>query len=67
MSGTLGNVWSYDFGDYEVVYYCVIHSSWEEGGEGGVFFWIFICAVVRGGEEAVICYDTTESVVIEEI
>jgi len=37
VSGTLGNVWSYDFGDYEVVYYCVIHSSWEVGGEGFFF------------------------------
>jgi len=26
-SGALGNVWSYDFGDYEVVFYCVIHGS----------------------------------------
>jgi len=30
-----------------------------------VFFFIFVCGVVGGGEEAVICYD--ESVVIEEI
>ena len=30
-----------------------------------MFFFIFVCGVVRGGEEAVICYD--ESVVIEEI
>ena len=34
VSGTL----SYDFGDYEVVYYCVIHSSWEVGGEGFFFY-----------------------------
>jgi len=47
VSGALGNVWGYDFRDYEVVYYCVV------------------CGVVRGGEEAVICYD--KSVVIEEI
>ena len=33
----LGNVRRYEFGDYEVVYYCVIHSSWEVGGERGVF------------------------------
>ena len=32
MSGALGNVRSYEFGDYEVVYYCVIHSSLEVGG-----------------------------------
>ena len=49
----------------EVVYYCVIHSSWEVGGGRGVFFLIFACGGVRGGEEAVICYD--KSVVIEEI
>jgi len=24
VSGALGNVWSYNFGDYEVVHYCVI-------------------------------------------
>jgi len=29
VSGALGNVQSYDFGDYEVVYYCVIQSGWE--------------------------------------
>ena len=28
--GALGNVRSYEFGDHELVYYCVIHSSWEE-------------------------------------
>jgi len=28
VSGALGNVWGYDFGDYEVVYYCVIYSGW---------------------------------------
>ena len=39
MSGALSNVRSYEFGDYEVVYYCVIHSSWEVGGERGVFFY----------------------------
>jgi len=38
VSGALGNVRGYDFRDYEVVYYCVIHSSWEVGGERGVFF-----------------------------
>jgi len=65
VGGALGNVWSYEFGDYEVVYYCVTHSSWEVGGEGGVFFSIFVRGGVRGGEEAVICYD--KSVVIEEI
>jgi len=36
VSGVLGNVRSYEFGDYEVVHYCVIHSSWEVGGERGV-------------------------------
>ena len=65
VSGALGNVWSYELGDYEVVYYCVIHSSWEVGGERGVFFLIFVCGGVRGGVEAVICYDN--SMVIEEI
>ena len=30
-----------------------------------MFFLIFVFGVVRGGEEAIICYD--ESVVIEEI
>jgi len=39
VSGALSNVRSYEFGDYEVVYYCVIHSSWEVGGERGVFFY----------------------------
>jgi len=29
VSGALGNVRGYDFGDHEVVYYCVIHGSWE--------------------------------------
>ena len=43
MSGALGNVRSYEFGDYEVVYYCVIHSSWEVGGERVVCFLIFVC------------------------
>jgi len=39
VSGALGNVRGYDFGDYEVVYYCVIHSSWEvEEKRGGVCF-----------------------------
>ena len=65
MSGALGNVQSYEFGDYEVVYYCVIHSSWEVGGERGVFILIFVCGGVRGGVESVICYD--KSMVIEEI
>ena len=65
MSGALGNVRSYDFRHYEVAYYCVVHSGWKVGGEGGMFFFIFICGVVSGGEEAVICYD--KSVVIEEI
>jgi len=65
VSGALGNVRSYDFGDYEVVYYCVIHSSSEVGGEEGMFFFIFVFGVVGGGEEAVICYD--KSVAIEEI
>jgi len=65
VSGTLGNVWSYDFGDYEVVYNCVIHSSWEVGGEGGMIFLIFVCGVIGGGEEAVVYYE--KSVVIEEI
>ena len=37
MSGALGNVRSYDFGDHEVVYYCVMVGSWEVWGEGGVF------------------------------
>jgi len=41
VSGALGNVQRYDFGDYEVFYYCFIHSSWEVGGEVGVFFFIF--------------------------
>jgi len=65
VSGALGNVQSYEFGDYEVVYYCVIHSSWEVGGERGVFLLISVCGDVRGGVETVICYD--ESMVIEEI
>jgi len=66
VSGALGNVWSYDFRDYEVLYYCVVHSSWKVGGEGGVlFFIIFLCGVVRGGQEVVICCN--KSVVIEEI
>ena len=65
MGGTLGNVQSYEFGDYKEVYYCVIHSSWEVGGERGVFFFIFICGGIRGGVESVICYD--KSMVIEEI
>jgi len=47
VSGALGNVWSYDFGDYEVVYYCVIHVG-GVGRRGGVFL-IFICGVVGGG------------------
>ena len=55
MGGALGNVRSYEFGDYEVVYYCVIHSSWEVGGER-VFFCFFVRGGVRGGGEAVICY-----------
>ena len=38
VSGAFGNVWSYEFGDYKVVYYCVIRSSWEVGGESGMFF-----------------------------
>jgi len=29
VSGALGNVRNYNFGDYEVVYYCVIHHSWK--------------------------------------
>ena len=39
VSCALGNVRGYKFGDYKVVYYCVIHSSWEVGGERGVFFY----------------------------
>ena len=38
MSGAMGNVRSYDFGDYEAVCYCVIHGSREVWGEGGMFF-----------------------------
>jgi len=53
VGGTLGNVRSYEFGDYEVVYYCVIHSSWEVGGERGVFFFIFVCeALGEGGKRS---------------
>ena len=40
MGDALGNVRSYEFGDYEVVYYCVIHSRWKVGGERGCFFFI---------------------------
>ena len=65
MSCALGNVRGYKFGDYKVVYYCVIHSSWEVGGERGVFFLIFVCGGVRGGVDSVIYYD--KSMVIEEI
>jgi len=39
----------------------IVVGRWEEK----VFFLIFVCGVVKGGEEAVICYD--KSVVIEEI
>jgi len=42
VSGALGNVRSYDFGDHEVVYYCVMVGSWEVWGERGVYFFIFI-------------------------
>ena len=41
----------------------IVVERWEE--KGGSFLFIFVCEVVRGGEEAVICYDKT--VVIEEI
>ena len=63
-SGALGNVWGYTFGDHEVIDYCVIHGSEEVWGEGRVCFFVFVCGVIGGGEEAVICYD--EGVVIEE-
>ena len=46
MSGTLGDVRSYEFGDYEVIYYCVIHGSWEVRGERGVFLLVFVCGGV---------------------
>ena len=65
VSGALGNVRSYEFGNYDVVYYCVMGGSWEVLGEGGVFCLIFICGVFEGGEEAVVCYD--EGVLSEEI
>jgi len=29
VSGALVNVRSYNFGDYEVVHYCVIYRSWK--------------------------------------
>ena len=35
VSGALGNVWSYDFGDYEVVFivsYMVVERCEEKGG-----------------------------------
>jgi len=35
------------------------------GEKGGLFFFVFVCGVIGGGEEAVICYD--EGVAIEEI
>jgi len=65
VSSALGDVRGYEFGNYEEVYYCVMCSSWEVWGEGGVFFLIFICGVLGGREEAVVCND--EGVVVEEI
>jgi len=44
------------------VSYIVVGRCEEKGGH---FFVIFVCGVVRKGEDVVICYD--ESVVIEEI
>jgi len=41
----------------------IVVGRWKK--KGGVFVLIFICGIVEGGEEAVICYD--KSVVIEEI
>jgi len=49
----------------EVIYYCVIHGSWEVRGERGVFLLVFVCGGVGGGVKAVICYD--KSMVIEEV
>jgi len=54
VSGALGNVWSYNFGDYEVVYYCVIHRSWKVRGEVFWYVEILVCGVVWGGGKAVI-------------
>jgi len=39
----------------------IVVGRWEEKW----FFFSLVCGVVKGGEEAVICYD--KSVVIEEI
>ena len=41
----------------------IVVGRCEEKGE--CFFGIFVCGVVKGGDEVVICYD--ESVVSEEI
>ena len=65
VSSALGDVRGYEFGNCEKVYYRVMCSSWEVWGEGVVFFLIFICGVLVGREEAVVCND--EGVVVEEI
>jgi len=38
VSSVLGDVRGDEFGNYEQVYYCVMCSSWEVWGAGGVFF-----------------------------
>jgi len=65
VSSALGDVRGYEFGNYEEVYYCVMCSSWEVLGEGGVFFCIFICGVLGGREEAVV--RNHEGVAVEKI
>ena len=66
-SSALGDVRAYEFGNYEEGYYCVMCSSWEVWGEGGVFFlFSYVGMWVLGGrEEAVVCND--EGGVVEEI
>ena len=51
MSGALGNVRSYNFGDYEVVDYCVIHGSRVVLGEVRVFFLVFMCGLLEEGRK----------------
>ena len=41
VSSASGNVRSYEFGNHEEVYYCVMCSIWEVRGEGGVFLIYF--------------------------
>ena len=65
VGGALRDVGCYEFGDYEIVYCCVVIGSLEVRREGVVFYLIFVGGVYGGGEEAVIFYE--KCVVIEEV